>query len=371
MIGPILALVRRDLIKFRRMPIIAFMSVAMPVAQLLVMGNAIGGKFRNIPAAVVDEDKGEAAIEVRSQLQAMLAGGHEVEPVFYPDRASAVEALRTGRVRGVLIIPPHYSRDLAMGAPAELGFVVDNTDNFSAAAMDLVVSRLVAARGKSREPPAVEASTGAAKVNLYPYFEYVQYLLPGTIVMSIFISAMIGGGIIFIDDKSRGIHEGYLVTPLTKFQILVGFTLSGTVKAIFSGVFVGICGALASKTYSLFDARIFFPFVLTCGITSLCLIGFMFLLMARISNPLVPRALFGILNVILFFPSGAVYPIESFPAWLRAISVVNPETYAVHAMKSLLLRETGFGPIAFDLAYLSVFTAVVLFLATLVFKRKL
>ena len=51
---------------------------------------------------------------------------------------------------------------------------------------------------------------------MYPYIEYIKYLLAGSISMSIFVVAMIGGGITFIDDKSRGLHEGYLVTPITK-----------------------------------------------------------------------------------------------------------------------------------------------------------
>jgi ABC-2 type transport system permease protein len=371
MIAGILALVRRDVVKFRRTPIIAVASVLLPLVQLLVMGNAIGGRFRNIPAAIVDEDGGPAALEVRSQLQAIRAGGGEIDAHFYPDRASAVAALRAGRVRGVLIIPPRYSRDLRAGRDPEIGFVVDNTDNFSASAMELVVARLAAARNRARSLPPIREPSGVARVDLYPFFDYIQYLLPGTIVMSIFISAMIGGGIIFIDDKSRGIHEGYLVTPLTEFQIIAGFTAAGTIKAIFAGVLVGIGGAILSGTTSLFHPRIFTPFFLATVVTSICLIAFMFLLMARVSNPLVPRAVFGILNVILFFPSGAVYPIESFPPWLRAFSVINPETYAVHAMKSLLLRETGIEPILGDLLFLSVFTVAVLFLATLLFKRKL
>jgi hypothetical protein len=41
-------------------------------------------------------------------------------------------------------------------------------------------------------------------VELYPYIEYIKYLLSGSIAMSVFIVAMIGGGITFIDDKSRG-----------------------------------------------------------------------------------------------------------------------------------------------------------------------
>ncbi len=58
-------------------------------------------------------------------------------------------------------------------------------------------------------------------------------------------------------------------------------------------------------------------------------------------DPLVPRAIFGVLNTLLFFPSGAIYPTEGFPVWLRWISVVDPFTYAVHALKNLLLKNTG------------------------------
>ena len=64
-------------------------------------------------------------------------------------------------------------------------------------------------------------------VEVYPYVPYVQYLLPGSVVMSIFMMVMIGGGIIFIDDKARGLHEGYLVTPITKFELIAGFNISG------------------------------------------------------------------------------------------------------------------------------------------------
>ena len=66
-------------------------------------------------------------------------------------------------------------------------------------------------------------STTLDVVEVYPYVPYIQYLLPGSIVMSIFMMVMIGGGIIFIDDKARGLHEGYLVTPITKLELILGF----------------------------------------------------------------------------------------------------------------------------------------------------
>jgi ABC-2 type transport system permease protein len=62
------------------------------------------------------------------------------------------------------------------------------------------------------EPDQARVATQARLdiVEVHPYVPYVQYLLPGSVVMSIFMMVMIGGGIIFIDDKSRGLHEGYL-----------------------------------------------------------------------------------------------------------------------------------------------------------------
>ena len=57
-------------------------------------------------------------------------------------------------------------------------------------------------------------------VEIYPYVEYIKYLLAGTIALSIFVVAMIGGGITYIDDKARGFHEGYLMTPITKSELV-------------------------------------------------------------------------------------------------------------------------------------------------------
>ncbi|HXY03078.1 MAG TPA: ABC transporter permease, partial [Terriglobales bacterium] len=82
-------------------------------------------------------------------------------------------------------------------------------------------------------------------------------------------------------------------------------------------------------------------------------------------------AIFGILNTLLFFPSGSIYPIQAFPKWLRAIAVADPFTYAVHGFKSLLLKETGLGAIVPDMIYLTIFAVLTLAIATPLFKRTL
>ena len=208
-------------------------------------------------------------------------------------------------------------------------------------------------------------------VEVYPYVPYVQYLLPGSIVMSIFMMVMIGGGIIFIDDKARGLHEGYLVTPITKLELIAGFNLSGTIKAVLAGLSIMIIGSIIAGIPNPLDPMRLFRLTVVISVTSFALISMMFLLMVRVTDPLMPRAMFGVLNTLLYFPSGAVYPQQGFPTWMQWIAVVDPFTYAVHAFKSLLLKNTGFGAIGFDMLYLTVFSAVMMTGATLLFKRTL
>jgi ABC-2 type transport system permease protein len=105
--------------------------------------------------------------------------------------------------------------------------------------------------------------------------------------------------------------------------------------------------------------------------TALALISMMFLLMVRVSDPLVPRAIFGVLNTVLFFPSGAVYPVNGFPQWMKVIAIVDPFTYSVHGFKELILKNTGLMAIGVDLTYLLVFAAVMMTSATLLFRRTL
>jgi ABC-2 type transport system permease protein len=189
--------------------------------------------------------------------------------------------------------------------------------------------------------------------------------------MSIFMMVMIGGGVIFIDDKARGLHEGYLVTPITKFELIAGFNLSGTIKAVLAGFVLMTIGSVIAGVPNPFDLMRLFRLLVVIVATAFALISFMFLLMVRVTDPLTPRAMFGVLNTLLYFPSGAVYPQQGFPGWMQAIAAVDPFTYSVHAFKNLLLKNTGFEAVTGDLGYLLVFSIISMTAATLLFRRTL
>jgi ABC-2 type transport system permease protein len=365
------AIIERDLRRFRRSPILVVVSIIMPLVQLVVLGYAFGGKIQNMKVGVVDQDHGVPAIKLHEMFQAVAANAKTFNTISYSDQTAALRDLRDGKIDGVLEIPPEFSRKIFAGANPRIALAEDNSDQFSASALEGSLAPMLASYNSPAVQPRMTAAAALSVVEVYPYVPYIQYLLPGTIVLAIFVSAMIGGGIIFIDDKARGLHEGYLVTPIRKFELILGFTLAGAAKAIIAGiVLISLGSIIAGIPDPLNPLRMARMFVLVVA-TAMSLISMMFLIMVRVSDPLVPRALFGMLNTVLYFPSGAVYPIGSFPAWMKAIAIVDPFTYAVHGFKQLVLKNTGLMAVSGDLIFLTVFTVLMMIAATLLFRRTL
>jgi ABC-type multidrug transport system permease subunit len=365
------ALVERELRRFRRSPMLIVVSMVFPVVQLVVLGYAFGGNVKHLKLAVVDQDHGVPAVRVRELASAVASGARTFETIGYSDPGAALTDLRNGRVNGVLTIPPGFSRRVLARNDPRVALIEDNTDNFISATLASTMGSLVSAYNQAPAAPRVPGEATLDLVEVYPYVPYVQYLLPGSIVMSIFMMVMIGGGIIFIDDKARGLHEGYLVTPISKLELIAGFNVSGTLKAVLAGSVLMIVGSLiAGIPNPLAPMRLARLFVVIV-VTAFALISMMFLMMVRVSDPLLPRAVFGVLNTLLYFPSGAVYPQQGFPGWMQVIAVMDPFTYAVHAFKCLLLKDTGLGAASFDIAFLLIFSAVTMTAATRLFRRTL
>jgi ABC-2 type transport system permease protein len=358
-----LAIVEREMRKFFRSPVLMIMSMMLPLVQLIILGNAFGGKIRGAKVAVVDYDHGPQALRVREAFDSIAVNIATFTTVNYDDETQAREDVRTGKVDAAVIIPAQYSRRVyAQDAPS-IGLVVDNSDQFLSGSLESEMQSLVDALNQPVIQDRVVKNIALEIVELYPYVEYMKYLLSGSIALAMYISVMIGGGMLYIDDKARGVHEGYLVTPISKLELVMGLNAAGAIKAVLAGISLTVIGSLMAGLGTIFHPMALLQlFLLIVGV-SIAFNGMMFLMMVRVDDPLVPRAMFGVLNTLLFFPSGAIYPIAAFPPWLRAI--------AIHGFKAILLKDGGFVAIRGDLLFLFAFGIGTLLIATPLFKRTL
>lgn len=366
-----MAIVEREMRKFFRSPALMLASMIFPLVQLIILGNAFGGKIHNAKVALVDQDGGTQAIKIREAFDSVRANIRTFTAVDYDSEKQAVEDVRNGKLQAAVIIPPQYSSHVYEQNHPRIALVVDNSDNYMSAAVEDELSNLTNALNQPTVSPRILQQTALDIVELYPYIEYMKFLLPGSLALAMFVSVMIGGGMLYIDDKARGVHEGYLVTPITKLELVLGLNLAGSIKAVMTGIIIVIIGSMLAGVGTIFNPVTIFGLLIMITLTSLAFNTMMFLLMVRIEDPLVPRAMFGILNTLLFFPSGSVYPIQAFPKWLRVIAKCDPFTYAVDGFKCLLLKETSLTAVWGDMLFLSIFAAITLGIAIPLFKRTL
>jgi ABC-2 type transport system permease protein len=366
-----MAIVEREMRKFFRSPALMLASMIFPLVQLIILGNAFGGKIHDARVAIVDQDGGPQALRVREAFDSVRANIRTFVPVYYDSDKQAMDDVRNGRLEGAVIIPPQFSRRVYEENHPRIALVVDNSDNFMSSAVESELTELTDALNQPTVSPRILQQTALDVVELYPYIEYMKYLLPGSLALAMFVSVMIGGGMLYIDDKARGVHEGYLVTPITKLELVFGLNIAGAIKATLAGISIGVIGSLIAGLGIIFHPMIDLQMLSLIIAGSIAFNGMMFLLMVRVDDPLVPRAMFGVLNVLLLYPSGAMYPTASFPRWMQAMSVIDPFTYAIHGFKAVLLKNGGWIAIRGDLAFLMIFGIATLLIATPLFKRTL
>jgi len=366
-----MAIVEREMRKFFRSPMLMIMSMMLPLVQLVILGNAFGGKIVNARVGVVDYDHGPEAVKVQEDFDAIAATIKTFKTFPYADEVHAREDVRTGKIDAAVVIPKEFSRRYYSQDAPKIGLVVDNSDQFMSSSLESEMQSLVDALNQPAVQPRLTTSIALEIVELYPYVAYMKFLLSGSVALAMYVSVMIGGGMLYIDDKARGVHEGYLVTPITGLELVMGLNVAGAVKAVLAGISLTVIGSLMAGMGVIFHPLQDLELLCVILVTAVAFNGMMFLMMVRVDDPLVPRAMFGVLNTLLFFPSGAIYPIAAFPPWLRAIALVDPFTYAIHGLQSILLKDGGFTAIWGDLGFLSVFGIATLLIATPLFKRTL
>ena len=366
------AVMLRDLLRMSRNPVSLFTAVLLPILYLLILGNALQGPLKGLRLGLLNLDQGPQARALLGALQAVEHGPATVVLVPLDDPESGFARLHDGDLSGLLIIPSSFSRDLSRGISAAAGLYVDNVDAIGAAAIEAAVTGALPA---IREPLVrFERRLGSAQVRteeIYPRVDYDTSLIPGVVVLSIFMGSMIMGAFNIVMDRFLGVHESYLSTPLRRSDINLGVLLSGTIVTLCSSGLVLIIGFLITGSVVHGGFLGYLALVGVVVLTSFGLLAMMMAILGRANHPRITGVVGGFLNIILFFPSGALYPVASFPPWLQALARIDPETHAVAALKSILFRGGDVVAAGRDVAWLAAFAAAMLLISTLTLKRTL
>src|SRR6202451_2560128 len=138
-----MAIVEREMRKFFRSPTLMLMSMALPLVQLVILGNAFGGKIRGARMGVVDYDRGSQALKIEEAFNSIAVNIGTFSTIAYDDEQKAREDVRTGKIAAAVIIPAQYSRRVLAGDSPALGLVVDNSDQTLSGSLEAEMQSVV------------------------------------------------------------------------------------------------------------------------------------------------------------------------------------------------------------------------------------
>lgn len=368
-----IAICKRDLRKFVRQPVMVAITIMIPFMMLVLLGYSFGGAIAHVPIAVVRESYGAASMSFLDILQAEQScqfGGVNCQNSFQlvnvGDLDAAQNMLRDSSVKAVVYIPPDYD---ATGT-GDLIAYLDNTDPLTAGTISAELTQASQQLSIQTLSPK-DTQSNLVLSSIYQNISYIEYVAPSSAILAIVYASAIGGGVTLLEDRKAGIIEGYLVTPLEQYEIVFGIILAGVVKAVVSAGGMLILAVLVAGIHPKADLLGGILMVVTLTLTSLCIISMITVIGIRASNPDVLRFLIAPIVLILYFTSGAVYPIQGLPGWMREIAIVNPETYAFHALRLLMYKGTSLTAITGDFTFLAIFALVMFVASTLAFRRSL
>ncbi|MCX7804524.1 MAG: ABC transporter permease, partial [Planctomycetota bacterium] len=197
---------------------------------------------------------------------------------------------------------------------------------------------------------------------------YLDFMAPGVLAQGVLFSSIFYG-IAVIWERDLGLAHKLLASPIPRASIVAGKALSAGVRGLAQAVIVYVL-AFIMQVDLRWDPIALLGVVLAIFLGAAAFATLSLLIACLVKTRERFLGIGQLLTMPLFFASNAIYPLEIMPDWLRAISVANPLTYEVDALRGLMLAggEPAFG-LAADLAVLLVFAAMLTAATSAVYPR--
>jgi len=194
---------------------------------------------------------------------------------------------------------------------------------------------------------------------------YLEFLAPGIITMSILFTAMFTG-IEVIWDRQFGFLKETLVAPVPRFQIMVGRTLGGVTVSMIQGIIVGIISMLIGfriTNWYAIPLALVFMFLVAMAFTA-----FGTAVASRMQDMTAFPLIINFIIMPIFFLSGALFPLQGLPKGIGIVVKLNPLTYGVDGVRAALTGVSQIG-IGFDLLVMVCVTIALSLLGTWLFSK--
>lgn len=367
----ILFIIRKEFLQIFRHRIMVPLIFLMPIVQLVILANAADYEIKNITLHIIDHDLSPASLRLSGKFRA--SKHFRLVHTSFATEAGIAD-LEAGRADLFLEIPPHFERDLLRNSEASVQLTLNAINGVKAGIANGYANAIIRDfNGEIRaewlhRPSSVPAGISITYANWFnPDMDYQNFMIPGILVILVTLVGMFLSGINLVKEKEIGTIEQINVTPIRKYQFIIGkllpFWIIGNVE-LSAGLLVGklLFGIpMAGSLWLVFGfAAIYLLVVLGIG-----------LLVSTITFTQQQAMFISWFFLIIFvLMSGLFTPISSMPVWAQEITRFNPIAYFVEVMRLVLLKGAGLADIKHHFYTMLLFAFVVNGLAVFNYRKQ-
>lgn len=355
-------IIQKEFIQLFRNHVMLRIIILMPVIQLFILAYAATFEIKKIRLVVVDQDHSVTSRDLTAHFQGSpfyKAGKH------YDSYKIAENDIIHGSADQILIIPAGFEKDLNREGFSQVQVVTDAINGSAASLMSaysLAIIRDFNERILLQEKNIQFGQPIKIQYSYWynPRLDYINFMVPGILVLLVTLIGMFLSSMALVREKEIGTIEQINVSPIRKYQFIIGKLLPFWVVA------------LADLAFGLILAKLAFNIPIVGSIGLIFLMAMVYLLVMQGIGLLLStmtntqqQAMFlsWFILVVLILMSGLFTPIESMPHWAQVLTWFNPIAYFIETMRMIMLKGSGFMDVMKSFLILSTLSIFILSLA--------
>lgn len=349
-----------------------------PIVGIAVFGVAFSGDVNNVSVVVVNLDDGYKIppSTVPVSIADAIVANFDTDVLVVREVATEAEArdiVQAGDAYGMIIFPKNFTSnvfskqmDPTLSVDTSIRMELDRSNVTVANSILKVVSEaMVKASGAMGVEAAVTLDTSEAVYAKDASFR--DFSVPGITAFVVFILTFILTLLSFVSERTSGALARLYATPLKETELVMGYALAFSIIAIIQTAMV--LAVIVGVFHVMVVGSIFLAFLVIALLAVFSLsLGILASSLARRESQAIQ--FMPIVALPVFLLGGVFWPVEGIPVWMRPLSYAIPPSYAVNALRAVMLRGWGIDKIWVELAAMAGFTVVCLGLSVLLLRRE-
>ncbi len=375
----------KDLTDFARdrMMLVSFM--VMPLFMMVMTGYVFPsqGSLKDIPLGVVNQDTGSMGAMIIESLSQMKLDEGQQKPFHLTPISStneAIKQIKSRQLNGALVIPEDFTTKITSGEQGTITIITDQSNPQITSLLSSMLEQLLGNIStqfgaekvatllpQSSNPDAIVRPFVLRTEGVIPGKpNYFQFMAPGIMAMVVMFAVMTGLAASISREKEDGTLDGILVAPIDRLTIILGKAFAQTTRgllqaAVVLGLAILIFGVVVHGNILLV------ALLLILGVFSF--VGLGVVISAIATRQETAMSIMMTLQFPMLFLSGVFFPIQQMPTFMQVISKVIPLTYAVQALRQVIVLGAGIPEVLTSIIILVGFGAAMLAIAVPVFNR--